>query len=487
MWREKWEISKQTSTKESLINYNLQDCEALQRVTLTITHLISKLVNSDQNDIVHVDKLKRENPYKFGKIKFSIPELNHINQAAYWNYQRNKVYVRSNQRLKQIRQRTFRAKTLPINKTVSLGKKPKQCSKCNETKIYKNGKLTRIIYDIKFGTASIKRWIVKYEFQRYRCSNCLSPFKRRFNLLPRSKYGTELRAYIVYQLVELKLSSRTIAQNITQIFSLNLNRVTVLMIRSDSAQQYKETYRNILEKITAGSLLHVDETQVNIRGKSGYVWALTNLEDVIYIYSNTREASAIRKAIQPFNGVLISDFYAAYDGFDCSQQKCLIHLIRDFNDALHGHPFNTEISDLFQEFSVMLKSMVETIDRFGLKKRFLKKHKVAVKSFFSKLSKADFESEIANKYKKRLLKNDKKLFTFLDYDGVPWNNNNAENAIKEFAWLRKSLEGTSSENGIKEYLTLLSIYTTCKFKGIIFLDFLRSGNKDIDAFINTKH
>jgi hypothetical protein len=56
-------------------------------------------------------------------------------------------------------------------------------------------------------------------------------------------------------------------------------------------------------------------------------------------------------------------------------------------------------------------------------------------------------------------------------------------AIKAFAALRKGLGGTSSEKGMGEYLTLLSICETCKYKGIRFLDFLRSGEQDIDVFI----
>ena len=86
-------------------------------------------------------------------------------------------------------------------------------------------------------------------------------------------------------------------------------------------------------------------------------------------------------------------------------------------------------------------------------------------------------------YKKRFEKNRAKLFTFLDYDSVPWNNNNAEHAIKAFAALRKGIGGTSTEKGIQEYLTLLSICETCKYKGVSFFEFLRSDEKDIDAFI----
>jgi hypothetical protein len=126
---------------------------------------------------------------------------------------------------------------------------------------------------------------------------------------------------------------------------------------------------------------------------------------------------------------------------------------------------------------------IETVDRFGLKAHFLQKHKLFVEHFYKELAKRDYQSAITIHYKKRFEKNRGKLFTFLDHDGVPWNNNNAEHAIKAFAALRKGLGGTSSEKGMGEYLILLSICETCKYKGIRFLDFLRSGEQDIDVFI----
>jgi hypothetical protein len=81
-----------------------------------------------------------------------------------------------------------------------------------------------------------------------------------------------------------------------------------------------------------------------------------------------------------------------------------------------------------------------------------------------------------------LVKDRDKLFTFLNHDGVPWNNNNAEHAIKAFARLRRAIEGLSTPKGIEEYLILLSVCQTCKYSGLDFLDFLRSGEKDIHAF-----
>jgi hypothetical protein len=90
------------------------------------------------------------------------------------------------------------------------------------------------------------------------------------------------------------------------------------------------------------------------------------------------------------------------------------------------------------------------------------------------------------KWKNRLEKGRAKLFTFLSHDSVPWNNNNAEHAIKAFARLRRAIEGLSTPKGIEEYLILLSVCQTCKYSGLDFLDFLRSGETDLGTFAATQ-
>jgi Transposase IS66 family len=66
----------------------------------------------------------------------------------------------------------------------------------------------------------------------------------------------------------------------------------------------------------------------------------------------------------------------------------------------------------------------------------------------------------------RLNKNRHRLFTFLDFDGVPWNNNNAEHAIKAFASLRRVIDGRTTEKGLDEFLVLLSVSETCMLFGV---------------------
>jgi hypothetical protein len=136
--------------------------------------------------------------------------------------------------------------------------------------------------------------------------------------------------------------------------------------------------------------VHVDETRVRIRGATGYVWVFTNSHEVVYLYSESREADILVKVMEGFQGVLVSDFYSAYDSVDCPQQKCLVHLLRDLNNEVLEHPYDEELKQLVQTFAVLLRPMIETIDRFGLKKRFLHKHVKTVDRFYRTLSTTEY-------------------------------------------------------------------------------------------------
>jgi len=142
------------------------------------------------------------------------------------------------------------------------------------------------------------------------------------------------------------------------------------------------------------------------------------------------------------------------------------------------------MKNLVHEFAKLLKPIIETIDRFGLKTHFLKKHKVPTTQFFKRLFTREYKRELARKAQDRFSRNESKLFTFLDHNDIPWNNNNAEHAIKAFAALRNVIEPHSTESRIRDYMVLLSICQTCEYRGIDFLQFLRSGEKRVDDYVN---
>jgi len=299
------------------------------------------------------------------------------------------------------------------------------------------------------------------------------------------RYGLTLRALVLYYMVELRVPQNSIGPCVTQLFGLPLGAGAVTQMKKSGARHYEDLYTELFKRVTNGRMLHVDETKVSIKGKEAFVWVFANLEEVVYVYRASRDATFVREALSEFHGVLISDFYAGYEGITCPQQKCLIHLIRDLNDSLLQEPFNDELRTMTSDFSRLLKEVIGSVDKFGLKACHLRKHKDSVTEFYQTLASADWKTEAVNTWRKRFEKNRNTLFTFLDYDGIPWNNNNAEHAVKKFVFLRHVMGGSSSEAGIREYLILLSVYESCEVKGIPFLEFLRSGERTFERFLAT--
>jgi len=82
------------------------------------------------------------------------------------------------------------------------------------------------------------------------------------------------------------------------------------------------------------------------------------------------------------------------------------------------------------------------------------KHLPFVKRFYRQIRESNRQSDRAAKVKERLEKNRDKLFTFLSYDEVPWNNN-VEHAVKPFAELRQIIGGVTTEKGLRDYWVLL--------------------------------
>jgi len=85
------------------------------------------------------------------------------------------------------------------------------------------------------------------------------------------------------------------------------------------------------------------------------------------------------------------------------------------------------------------------------------------------------------KYQKRFKRYRMSLFTFLDHEGIPWNNNMAERALRHLV-VQENISKTFYKSVFPQHLLLLGIMQTCRFRLISFLRFLISGEKDLDVF-----
>jgi predicted RecB family nuclease len=504
VWRARWEATRNDEFKRKLCEYNRDDCAALRRVTECLSQVLN---NDDQNsqyllsngNELAVSEVRKngeaEYEWAWGNISFAHPDFEFVNKCAYFSYQRQRVYVRNNKWIKrEVKSRRKRVnKSLKISQHIHHGalKCPACKRKTSVAIIAKERETdcpvprTKRAYDLAFTPSSARRKVLGFHTTVHRCTSCGHEFvPEKHSRLDRHFHG--LKSFVIYLHVEHRLSLGIAAKIVEELFGMRLHRSDIYMFKSLMANFYGVTYRRILGSLLTGGLLHADETDAPIKGKSGYVWTFTNMEHVYFTYRPNREGQFLKELLQSFEGVLVSDFYAAYDSMDCEQQKCLVHLIRDMNQSILSAPYDTELRLITEPFGVLLRSIVETIDEHGLKRRAMRHHVVKVDAYFQHLRESSFDSQPATLLQKRLITYQDKLFTFIRHDGIPWNNNNAEWAIKRYADYRSRTRGKLQEKGSSDYLVLLSICETCRYKGISFLKFMLSRKKDIDAFRNRK-
>ena len=479
VWRHRWDETRNVEYQKLLVTYNEEDCAALK----LMTDSLSEMGNLEK--CVYVNEIKRQTPFKYGRKKYVIDDFETITQCAYFDYQRKKIYLRTDKNLRRKyakRQRRLQLK-YRINQYIDIIP-PKRCPICKSTdlRVHEN-RSPKLVIDLKFFDGGIKRWVTKVARKRFFCLNCNKPF------VPNSvkgigNYGQNLMVWSVNQLVAHRMSLEKIEDTLAESFNIHLRNGIICDFRATLSKTYQATYNKIKQSILDGKLIHTDETRVSIKGVICYVWVFTNIDSVFYTFRATRETEFLTGMLADFKGILISDFYPGYNSMPCMQQKCLIHLVRDLNDDLFRNPLDWEFEQLVTGFAHLLRLIVGTIDKYGLRKRNLNKHLQDVEKFYKRIIDQSSKSELTQKYQKRFRKYKESLFLFLKHDGIPWNNNNAEHAIKPFTAYRRSRDGLFTEQSIQEYLILLSVQQTCKYQELSFFEFLKSGKQSLAEFVN---
>jgi len=343
---------------------------------------------------------------------------------------------------------------------------------------------TAYTIDLVFTKNGCRKVVTRYVGPKAYCRTCRKSYrpagmdKSGSNAL----FGHGFQSWVIYQRLVLRLPYRVIVQVLEDQFNERMSETTIVNFLSYFFSYYSTTEERIVQAILRSPFIHVDETKINIEGIDQYVWVFTDGTHVFFKLTKTREAAIVHEILSGYDGILISDFYGGYDAVACRQQKCLVHLIRDLNQDLWDRPFDGELERFVGAVGDLIAPILADARQYGLKARHFGKHKKRVDAFYTTtIDRATYTSEVVITYQKRFDRYRDSLFTFLEHDGIPWNNNMAERSIRHLAVQRK-ISGTFFASVAPHYLRLLGIMQTCRFQGKSLLKFLVSGETDIDAF-----
>ena len=492
VWRYHWEETRNAAYKQLLLRYNQEDCQALCLLTNELTRIFATA--QTQPNIEFADQPKQ--------LTTSIGEQIHnklesILKFAHANYEGKKIRLNpkitdespeNKKRGGSVGHKGY-VRLIPRTTKVIHIPRRESCPICgNKMPQAPTKTIEKFIIDIVSSKNGCRKTITKYCGTTEYCQTCnrYYPPDEINNMGCNSLFGHGFQAWVLYQRLALRLSYQIIIKAMEEQFNERISPGSISNFIKYFALYYADTEGLLMKHILASPFVHADETQINIQGTNHYVWVFTDGRHVVFKMTETREATIVHDVLKDYQGILVSDFYPGYDSIKCRQQKCLVHLIRDLNEDLWKSPFDYEFESFVLEVKNLLAPILEAAQTYGLKKHRFKKFQKHINQFYDRvITDKIYRSDLVKRYQTRFKRYKDSLFTFTDYDDIPWNNNMAERSIRHLAIQRK-ISGFFFKSVAPDYLLMLGIAQTCRFQNKSLLKFFMSREKDLDTFKATK-
>lgn len=239
---------------------------------------------------------------------------------------------------------------------------------------------------------------------------------------------------------------------------------------------YEAIHRHCLD----AGVLHADETGWRVEGQTWWLWCFATTDATYYLFDESRGHAALDEFfVEEFDGVLVSDFWAAYDAVGRTKQKCWPHLLRELKEVDNG----SECGDDWPRFAKRLRRVYGDAIRLELARGVKPAEEYNWKlsllhGRISELSLGEWTNAHAQRLAKRLAKYGGELLTFVEFEGVPSSNNHAEREVRPAVLMRKASYGSQSQQGAATRGVLMSVLRTLKKRGLdplnTILDALRN-------------
>jgi len=279
------------------------------------------------------------------------------------------------------------------------------------------------------------------------------------NKLGSSLYGPRLHAMVVDLKYSLGLTLGKIHNLILDQYGLNISTGVISEMLTRTAEKFRSGYDDIKSRLSDEPHIHADETGWRCGGNNHWLWSFSSDEISFYEINRHRSQEVVEKILgKSYSGVLISDFYGAYNKTDCQKQKCWPHLLRDLHEQKEKYPNSQEIKAFAKKakqfFEWGKKLQVDFKDGKGIESR--------LKRLLSKTEQWIFRKYRHKELKrlcKRLIKYRDELYTFIK-TGVDPTNNNGEREIRPAVLMRKISYCNRSDQGKENQAILMTMART---------------------------
>ena len=281
------------------------------------------------------------------------------------------------------------------------------------------------------------------------------------------RIGVRIAGLVAYLRTTLRLPVGAIQTYLQTVHQLQLSVGEIVELTHTVQAELAPQVAALRTEVKASPVVHADETGWRENGRNGYVWAfVTGGENPLryFVYHHSRSHLIPQGVLGlQLSGLLVTDFYAAYNLLRGHHQRCWAHLLRDLHALKEAHAETPEVltwaqgvGQLYADAQAWLTENVTptTTERTA-----------QYEQLFNRACTWGQQYALESKHPcqalaKRLLRHQDELFQFVLTPGVPPDNNLAERSLRPLVIMRKISGGSRSPQGSKTRMALFSLLST---------------------------
>jgi hypothetical protein len=299
----------------------------------------------------------------------------------------------------------------------------------------------------------------------------------------RSEFGIEIILILAFLHYWIGVSLDNAIQIMNFFTGLKLSKGQADSLMTQLANDWDEQYDTIAELIALQMIVYIDETGWKVGDKSCYTWVFSTSMHVLYRCGVTRKKTeAIAVLGENFEGIGVTDDYAAYKSMFSQHQLCWAHLIRKAIKLALKNPGEPEYADFLDGLCAIYDDAKQLRDEALIKdvakadadadaiqrlrdrvtelctrrEEVIITAKAAEKAGPSVIASAEAVSTFVL-LQRELVDNLDCLFVFVEHPEVEPTNNRSERNVRREAEIRKGARTSKTPEGAKRRGTIVSV------------------------------
>jgi len=331
---------------------------------------------------------------------------------------------------------------------------------------------TRQVIDIPVTPVEVTEHVI---YKRW-CFTCKKQVKPRIILshqvLGKQRIGIRLMSIIGILKEVCRQPIAVVQKYLEMIHGLSLSEGELVKLLHKTADKGKPSYSRILKNIRASPCLHADETGGRENGRNGYWWSFNTNKAHFMLYRKTRGKTVVEEVLgDDFEGVLSTDFYAAYNTYCGFHQRCWIHYLRDIHELKEQYPedknlllWAKEVESLYSETKAYQGPDPSLPAGIKQEERIIKQREFEDRLRTVCLPWVKTDSPMST-LAARAISFLSEMFVFIRFEGISSDNNAAERVLRHTVVSRKISGGTRSAKGSMTKAILSSLFNTWRLQG----------------------